>query len=157
MQRKTRVSLILVSAAHGMNHFYQLLLPVLLPQIRTEFSLSYLTAGILLSSYSLSYSLFQTPVGYVSGRFGKKRLIMAGIIITSFSFLMMGFTNNLLVLGLLLFLAGIGGSTYHPNGMPLISDLYEENRGQGLRISPDRRITGLSHLTSRRWFCGCLS
>lgn len=130
MERRANLSLALVSATHGMNHFYQLLLPVVLPKIRIEYDLSYFTAGILLSSYGLSYSLFQTPVGYISGRFGKKRLLVLGLIITSLSFLAMGFTDNILVLGLLFFLAGIGGSTYHPNGMPLISDLFKENKGQ---------------------------
>jgi len=56
--------------------------------------------------------------------------LVLGFIITSLSFLAIGFVENIMMLSLLFFLAGIGGSTYHPNGMPFLSEFYEENRGQ---------------------------
>jgi MFS family permease len=113
-----------------MNHFHQLLLPVLLPQITAEYGLSNFVAGVLLSCFSLSYSLLQTPVGYFSRMFGRKNLLALGLFVTSFSFLIMGFVDNVLILALLSVLAGVGGSTHHPNGMPLISELFKEKMGQ---------------------------
>jgi len=115
---------------HGMNHFHQLLLPVLLPLITVEYGLSNFVVGVLLSCFSFSYSLLQTPVGFFSKRFGRKNLLALGLVVTSFSFLIMGFVENVVVLALLFVLAGAGGSTYHPNGMPLISELFKEKRGQ---------------------------
>lgn len=130
MQRKANLALALVSTTHGMNHFYQLLLPVALPLIRADYELTYLGAGLLLFCFSLSYSLFQTPVGLVSARVGRKNLLVMGLILTSLAFIVLNFTSSFYVVALVLFLAGIGGSTYHPNGMPLISELFENSRGQ---------------------------
>jgi len=130
VERRANLSLALVSMTHGMNHFHQLLLPVLLPNITVEYGLSNFVVGVLLSCFSFSYSLLQTPVGYFSKRFGRKNLLALGLIVTSFSFLLIGFVNNVIVLALLFILAGAGGSTYHPNGMPLISELFKERRGQ---------------------------
>lgn len=46
----------------------------------------------------------------------------------------MGLTSNIAVLGLLLFIAGAGGSTYHPNGVPFLAEIYSNNRGQTLGL-----------------------
>jgi len=130
MQRKENLALALVSTTHGMNHFYQLLLPVALPLIRADYELTYLGAGLLLSCFSLSYSLFQTPVGLVSARIGRKNLLVMGLILTSSAFIALNLSSSFYAMALVLFLAGIGGSTYHPNGMPLISELFLNRRGQ---------------------------
>jgi len=101
-----------------------------LNRIADEYGLSITSTGILISIYSLSYALFQTPFGYLSRLMGRKKVLVLGFIITSVSFLMLGFINNLSLFIILLFIAGIGGSAYHPNGMPLLSEFFQENRGQ---------------------------
>ena len=116
--------------SHGLNHVYQLLTPVIIPKITEEYGLSNFTVGLLLASYSLSYSMLQFPVGYLSRRLGRKNLLILGFVTTSLSFMSITFADNITALALVLFLAGVGGSTYHPNGMPLLSEYYEENRGQ---------------------------
>lgn len=45
-----------------------------------------------------------------------------------------GFTSNIAVLALLFFIAGAGGSTYHPNGMPILAETYPNTRGQTLGL-----------------------
>jgi MFS family permease len=107
-----------------------LLIPVILPEITAEYGLSNFTAGVLLSCFNLSYSLLQTLFGYLSMKISRKTLLILGFAITSGSFLITGFTYNIVICASLFFLAGIGGSTYHPNGMPLLSEYYIENRGQ---------------------------
>ena len=130
MTKRRRLYLGLLSMSHGLNHVYQLLTPVMIPKITEEYGLSNLMAGLLLASFSLSYSLLQFPVGYLSRRLGRKNLLILGFVTTSFSFMSIAFADNVAALALVLFLAGVGGSTYHPNGMPLLSEYYEENRGQ---------------------------
>jgi len=127
---KRSLYLALLSTSHGMNHVYQLLIPVVIPRITADYELSNFSAGVLLSCFSLSYSLLQAPFGYLSRIYGRKILLVLGFIMTSLSFLAIGFVENIMMLSLLFFLAGIGGSTYHPNGMPFLSEFYEENRGQ---------------------------
>lgn len=130
MKSQSHSSLILLSASHGINHLYQLLAPLIITKVKEEYALSYFDSGILYACFILSYSLLQIFFGYLSIRVGRKKIIMLGFILSSISFLIIGFVNNVLLFGLLLFLAGSGGSTYHPNGMPLLSVYYKEKRGQ---------------------------
>jgi MFS family permease len=46
----------------------------------------------------------------------------------------MGFVDNIILFALLLFAAGAGGSTYHPNGVPFLAEFYPNNRGQTLGL-----------------------
>lgn len=130
METHKRLLLVLLSTSHGMNHIYQLLIPIIIPKIVDEYQLSIISAAILISVFSLSYSLFQLPSGFLSKILGRKNVILLGFAVTSVSFLAVGFTNDMMLFTVLFFLAGFGGSTYHPNGMPLLSEFYEENRGQ---------------------------
>jgi MFS family permease len=59
-------SLIVLSATHGTNHFYQLLLPVAVWQIAEEFNLSHFLIGSLIFAYTISYALLQIPFGYLA-------------------------------------------------------------------------------------------
>jgi len=130
LEKRRGIYLALMSASHGLNHFYQLLIPVIIPKITAEYKLSNFTAGILLSCFSLSYALLQAPTGYFSKLVGRKKLLILGFIITSMSFLAIGFVDNIILFALLFLLAGVGGSFYHPIGMPFLSEFYKENLGQ---------------------------
>lgn len=127
-------SLILICMIHAVNHVYQLLLPVALPKITLEYDLSHFTVGVLVACFSFSYALFQAPFGTLSTRFGRKLLMTGGLILNSTILLLVGFifmhSFNIWVFAFLLFLAGVGGSTYHPLGISFLADTYAEKRGQ---------------------------
>ncbi len=40
-----------IGVAHGMSHFFQLVLPPLFPLLRAEFDVSYATLGALMSTF----------------------------------------------------------------------------------------------------------
>ncbi|WP_455276799.1 MFS transporter [[Eubacterium] cellulosolvens] len=119
--KASNISIVLLSTSHGINHLLQLILPTLLPSLITEFEISHYTAGILVASFALPYSLLQIPVGYLSDIKGRKNIMIFGLFLYSIATLLCGFSNNIIQLGLAQFFAGIGGSTYHPIGIPLIS------------------------------------
>ncbi|UCH37687.1 MAG: MFS transporter [Candidatus Bathyarchaeota archaeon] len=129
MQQKT-MNLVLMSTSHGMNHIFQLLVPIIIPKIKEDYGLSTTSAVLLISIFSLSYALAQTPSGILSKTLGRKKMLVLGFMITSISFLFMGFIDGIWPMAMIALIAGIGGSTYHPNGMPLLSEFYQENRGQ---------------------------
>ncbi len=126
------LSLSLIIMAHATSHIYQLLLPLVLPKIAYEYSLSNFEAGLILAVFSASSSLFQTFFGIFSRRLGRKRLLCLGFLINSSAFVALSQSRDLLSLNVLLFVAGIGWSTYHPLGIHFISDLYPEKRGEAL-------------------------
>ena len=130
VEKRRSTYLALISASHGMNHFYQLMIPVIIPLIQVEYGLSLVSATLLISVYNLSYALLQMISSFLSKVIGRKNTIILGLIITASSFLVLSFVNNLILFTIVLFVAGIGGSVYHPNGMPLLSEFYKENRGK---------------------------
>jgi MFS family permease len=134
VQRRNRTHLTLLATSHGMNHVYQLLTPIIIPKITADYGLTNFTAGALLACFLVSYCLLPVLSGYLSQIYGRKLLLSLGFAVSALSFLAMGFTENIIIFALLLFIAGAGGSTYHPNGTPLLAEFYPNNRGQTLGI-----------------------
>jgi MFS family permease len=132
MQEPRKAHLRLLAASHAMNHVYQLLTPVVVPAITIEYGI--INAGILSLCFWLSYSLLPILFGYLSQTFGSRRLLTFGFIATALAFSAIGFTTNFAVLTVLFFIAGAGGATYHPNGMPLLAETYPTSRGQTLGL-----------------------
>ena len=115
-----------------MNHIYQLVTPVVVPEITQEYGL--LTAEILLWSFVLSYSLLPAVSGYLSRFLSRRILLTAGFTTTALSFLAVGLTGNVTLLAVLFFISGVGGSTYHPFGSPTLAEANPTSRGQTLGL-----------------------
>lgn len=130
--RQSRLSLL--AASHGMNHVYQLIPPVVMLEIARDYGLSDITVGLLLSCFYLSYALLPVVSGYLSQVFSRKYLLTLGFVINALSLLAIGLTQNVVLLALLFFAAGAGGSTYHPNGAPLLAETYQTGRGGALGL-----------------------
>lgn len=127
-----RQQLHLLAVSHGMNHVYQLLTPVILPAMTME--LGVFDAGLFLWSFVLSYSLLPAVSGHVSRQIGRRNLISLGFATTALCFLAIGLTNNVGFLALLFFVAGAGGSTYHPLGSPILAEAYPFSIGRTLGL-----------------------
>lgn len=113
----------LLTVAHGVNEFYSIALPPILPLLVSDFGVSYAQAGVLMTVYFGVYSVFQLPAGRLADRFGQRLLLAGGMVVLSAGVLLVAVapTFPLVVLGQAI--AGVGGSTYHPAGMSLISDV----------------------------------
>lgn len=134
VQEKGKAHLGLLVTSHAMNHVYQLLPAVLLPEITREYGLSDFTAGLLIACFFVSYALLPALLGYLSQAFGRRRFLSFGFVVTALAFLATAFTSNIAILALLFFIAGAGGSTYHPNGFPILAETYSTSRGQTLGL-----------------------
>jgi MFS family permease len=106
----------------------QLILPTILPSLISDFQISLYTAGLLVSSFALPYSLLQTPFGYLSDRIGRKKIMVLGLFLYSLATLLSGLTQNSLQLGMTQFLAGVGGASYHPTGISLLSFVVDRKK-----------------------------
>ena len=56
--------------AHGLNDMYWFILPVLLPIIKQEFSLSYVRTGLLVTSFTAVTAMGSLVSGYLGDHFG---------------------------------------------------------------------------------------
>lgn len=131
VQNNRKKHLPLLATSHALNHAYQLLTPVLAPALIIEYGNAF--AGLFVSCFLLSYSLLPVVSGYLTQRFGR-RLLSIGFAATASCFVAIGFTNNVIILGFLFFIAGAAGSTYHPSGFPILAETYQTTRGQALGL-----------------------
>lgn len=113
----------LVTVAHAVNEFYSVALPPILPLLVNDFAISYAEAGALLTVFYVTYSVFQLPAGALADRIGQRWILAVGMVVLSGGILLAAGAQDYRTLVFAEVLAGVGGSTYHPAGMSLISDL----------------------------------
>ncbi|MDE5416200.1 MFS transporter [Alkalihalobacterium chitinilyticum] len=80
-------------------------------------------AGVTLGFFSLSFVLFAIPAGLLGTRFGKKPLMLIGLIFLPLLFAVIPFLEGLLFIRVVLFLAGIAWACINVQAYALVSDL----------------------------------
>ncbi|WP_203229101.1 MFS transporter [Halobellus captivus] len=117
--------------AHGMVHTYELSIPIFVSIWLVEFDVISLgftelpvtqaTLGLIVT---VGYGLFGVgalPGGVLVDRIGSGRLITLCLFGMAGSFVLLGLSPNLLVVGFALVLWGVAASVYHPAGLTLLS------------------------------------
>jgi FSR family fosmidomycin resistance protein-like MFS transporter len=112
-----------ISLAHGANEFFSVALPPIIPLLVNDLGISYAQAGFLLTIFFVMYSIFQLPAGMLADRIGKKRLLVVGLGGMSGAIALAATAESYETLLVAQAIAGISGSTFHPTGMSLISDV----------------------------------
>lgn len=114
----------IVTGGHFLSHFYLLAFPPLFPLLREEFATSNAQLGLLVGIVSAAM-LLQILVGGFVDLVGAKRVFVGGIALTSLGVFLAGTASS--YLGLLVFaaLSGIGQSTFHPAGYPLLETVSD--------------------------------
>jgi MFS family permease len=116
----------LISLSHGINEFYSIVLPPVIPLLVADFDITYAQAGLLLTVFFVMYSVFQLPAGLVADRVGKKRVLVLGLAGMAGSLVVASAAGSYEALLAAQVLAGVSGSTYHPTGMSLVSDIESD-------------------------------
>src|SRR5215831_66914 len=118
----------LVSSAHFMSHFFQIVLPPIFPLLKDAFGVSYAELGIVMSLMYATSGLMQTSAGLVVDRFGPSRVLIGGLGLYSVAVLLYGFAPNLWVLAALAVAAGLGNCVFHPADYAILSARVEATR-----------------------------
>lgn len=119
-----------ISVGHGVNEFFSIVIPPVVPLLVADLEITYGQAGFLLTIFFIMYSIFQLPAGMIADWVGKKRLLIAGLFGMSGGIVLASLATSYWMLLLAQAIAGISGSTFHPTGMSIISDV-ETNRTEG--------------------------
>ncbi|QSF45922.1 SLC45 family MFS transporter [Paenibacillus tianjinensis] len=82
--------------------------------------LSEKAASFSLTFFSLAFVAFAIPSGWLGGRFGKKKMIITGVIGLTAVFALVGFADNLLMLRGLLLTGGIFWACININSYPYV-------------------------------------
>jgi MFS family permease len=120
-----------VLAAAGAMHFvhdgFSEILYVLLPVWAAEFRLSLWQVGAIRSVYTGGMAAFQIPAGLLAERFGERRLLMLGTLVTAATFIVVAAgAGGFVPLLLLLTLGGIGSGVQHPLSSSVVARAYED-------------------------------
>lgn len=112
-----------ITVGHGINEFFSIVIPPVIPLLVTDLGITYGQAGFLLTIFFAMYSLFQLPAGLVADRIGKNRLMIFGLAGMSGGIGLAGLAPTYELLLVAQAIAGIGGSTFHPTGLSIVSDV----------------------------------
>jgi FSR family fosmidomycin resistance protein-like MFS transporter len=129
------IALTITGIAHAVNHSFQLMIAPLLPFLAVAFKLNLVEIGLLVTAFVSAYGIGQFPAGFLADRIGAKNLIIMGIALCGMGALisLIAVTLSLIAVGFIIM--GIGGSTYHPSGLTMLSHAFDEKgRGQAMGI-----------------------
>jgi FSR family fosmidomycin resistance protein-like MFS transporter len=122
--------------SHLLIEIYLLMHPALVPIFRSEFGLSILQAGLLVTVPNLCRLAVGIPTGILADKHGPRPFIILSLIISGLSALLLGQSTNVSILILSLSLIMISVTLYHPPGLSVVSRLYQEpasrSRAMGL-------------------------
>src|SRR5690606_27474433 len=104
----------LVSAAHGVSHFFHLVLPPMFPWLRDAFGLSYAELGLLLTVLFTVSGIGQALAGFLVDRVGPAPVMQGALALFAAGATLIGMAESwpLLVAGAVLI--GLGNAPFHP-------------------------------------------
>jgi MFS family permease len=125
VKNRARAVLGAVSSIHFLHDGFSETLYVFLPIWAREFGLTFSQVGLIRSAYTGGMSLFQIPAGFLAERWGERRVLAAGTLLTALGFVAAGWAGGFVPLLLLLLAAGLGSGVQHPLSSSLVSRAYE--------------------------------
>jgi FSR family fosmidomycin resistance protein-like MFS transporter len=123
-----------VAVAHGVNDTYSAFLHPLLPRIMADLGLSITLAATLTMALGLAASLLQPVMGAAADRYGVRRFVIAGPLVSALFLSLIGFAGSFAVLLVLLALGGLGSALFHPPAAAMAASARAGGRA-GARMS----------------------
>ena len=125
-KNKRKISLISGSALHFFHDGIADGLAIFLPLWQASFGLSLTQVGLLVTCFEGATGFFQIPAGLLGERFGERKLLVLGTMITAISFMFLGFVGGLISLVALLLIGGLGAAVQHPLASSMVSRAYND-------------------------------
>lgn len=121
MHSSERKILKLTAGSHFLVHLFEGAIPPLIPILVITFETNYFTMGIIVTVFSYLFGFGALPSGFLAGRIGPRRLVTAYLLGAGIASVAVFGVNSLPAYGVLMGLAGLAASTYHPAANTLIS------------------------------------
>jgi MFS family permease len=121
-------TLLAVSSAHLISHFYIMVLPVLLPLLKDGLGVSFLDLGLALTTFNVTTGLTQAPMGFLVDRLGPRPVLIAGLLLGGLAFLSLGLVGTYPCLLAVAVAAGLANCVYHPADYAMLADSISDHR-----------------------------
>jgi MFS family permease len=118
----------LVGIAHGVSHFFHLILAGLFPWIKAAFGLSYAELGLLMTVFFVVSGVGQALSGFIVDRIGARSVLFAGLALLGSAALLLAAAPNYLALLAGSMLAGCGNAVFHPADYTLLNQRVSKPR-----------------------------
>ena len=129
---------VLLILAWAANFVIRIGFSALLPSIIDELSLSYTRAGLLASAFFYAYVLMQVPSGLLGDRFGRRRVLLIGLVGGALAAGLTGLAGSFATLFLARALTGAFQGSLFSNDRAIIATVTPPDRiglGQGVSFS----------------------
>jgi ACS family D-galactonate transporter-like MFS transporter len=120
------------------NYLIRMALGALLPPIIKELALTYAEAGFLSTAFFYAYMAMQFPAGALGDRFGRKRVLISGIVLGALASAATGFAGSFLTLFVVRLVTGISQGFLFSNDRVIIAATTPKGKmalGQGISFS----------------------
>lgn len=118
----------LVGLAHGVSHFYHLILAAIFPWLKPAFNLSYAELGLLMTVFFIISGVGQALAGFVVDRVGALRVLMGGLALLGVAALVLAGAQGYPMLMCGSLIAGLGNSVFHPADYTLLNQRVSKAR-----------------------------
>ena len=106
-----------------------------LPLVIEEFRLSYTQVGLIVSITGLTMAAMQVPAGLAIDRFGKRIMLIIGVVVVSLAAVLVNFSTDFFQLSASLAFLGLAGTVYHPAGFAIVSETFQKSKsGRALGV-----------------------
>ena len=120
----------LISAGHGLTHWYTATFYLLLPLIGKELGLSYTEIGLIMTIQHLAGAISNLPGGMIVDMVGQKGYLMAASLFwVGVPYALMSVTHDFWMLLVCVTLVGVGNNLWHPAAIPTLAYRYPHRKG----------------------------
>jgi MFS family permease len=117
----------LVGIAHSVSHFYHLAVPVVFPLMKDDLGVSYAELGLLATLFYIASGICQFIAGFLVDHYGARRILFLGMAICSGAVLLCGIAPSYGYFLILMPLAGVGNSVFHPADFGILNATVKES------------------------------
>ncbi|MCB1500787.1 MAG: MFS transporter [Bauldia sp.] len=119
--------IVLIGTAHAVSHFYHLAVPVVFPLMKESLGVSWAQLGLLATLFYVASGICQFIAGLLVDHYGARRILFLGMALVSGAVLLCGFAPSYGWFLLLMPLAGVGNSVFHPADYGILNASVKES------------------------------
>ena len=127
--RKQDIVLItLLGVAHGLSHYFHLIIPPLFPWIMPEFDASFAQMGAVMTIFFITSSLGQATTGFLVDKLGPKVCLYGGVSLLMIAGFLFSAAQSYWWFYPVAACAGLGNSVFHPTDYSIMNRCITQDR-----------------------------